>query len=342
MSGQARNWCFTLNNPTITPEAVWDRFEPWLRYGVLQLEKGDSGTPHYQGYVELKKQYRLGAMKRSLPSAHFEVRRGTREEARDYCMKDDSRLDGPYEFGQFKSKQGSRSDLKGLVDMAKRGASRREIAEEMPGTFIRYNRGIQSLLSLYSHKRKFPPLVTLLYGPTGCGKTRLVYDHKPLDSLWVNGLGKGGWFDGYDGQPCVLLDDFAGALSHTGLCDLLRLLDRYPVRVQFKGGHVDWAPLQVVVTTNIHPRLWYDWTKRQSQYPALARRFAEVRAWSANGDRCHTLWRPDLDVSTKPLWDKFWAYAPFEAESDSGALVSPTLFRATWRRMDPFEFLFGE
>jgi len=45
---QARCWCFTLNNPE-EELAVneWDG----IAYAVWQLEIGEEGTVHYQGYV---------------------------------------------------------------------------------------------------------------------------------------------------------------------------------------------------------------------------------------------------------------------------------------------------
>ena len=79
-SSRARNWCFTLNNPsaeelynlhTILPQAREFRFI------VFQLEQGlDGATPHVQGYIEFNCQLRLNAAKRLISQrAHLEVRR---------------------------------------------------------------------------------------------------------------------------------------------------------------------------------------------------------------------------------------------------------------------------
>jgi len=47
-----RNWCFTLNNPPedFSLDAKCKDFK--VRYCIVQLERGDSGTLHLQGYVE--------------------------------------------------------------------------------------------------------------------------------------------------------------------------------------------------------------------------------------------------------------------------------------------------
>jgi hypothetical protein len=91
------------------------------------------------------------------------------------------------------------------------------------------------------------------------------------------------WFDGYDGHTAALLDDFAGKFSKFSLNNLLRLLDRYKVQFPIKGGYTFFQPRRIFLTTNIHPREWYDWTTREVQYPALSRRITRVVTWRANG-----------------------------------------------------------
>ena len=47
---------------------------------------------------------RIVAVKNLLPQlegAHFEPRRGTRDQARDYCRKAETKVDGPWEHGAF-------------------------------------------------------------------------------------------------------------------------------------------------------------------------------------------------------------------------------------------------
>lgn len=49
-ASSAKDWCFTVNNPDDTPEEFLELFAvPGVKYLVFQKEKGDSGTPHYQG-----------------------------------------------------------------------------------------------------------------------------------------------------------------------------------------------------------------------------------------------------------------------------------------------------
>ena len=82
---QAKHWCFTLNNPGEEEVPEWPVD---VQYYVIGIETGASGTPHWQGYVCFTKQLRLTQLKRLMPRAHWEVMRGTPQQAADYCKKD--------------------------------------------------------------------------------------------------------------------------------------------------------------------------------------------------------------------------------------------------------------
>lgn len=140
-SPQYTHWCFTINNPV---EA--DTIEPTddVRYCVYQLEQGESGTPHIQGYVEFKKKMTLAAVKRWVPRAHLEPRRGSREAAREYCMKEEGQLSAPVEYGEFKTEQGKRTDLEDAAALVKESGAKR-VAQEMPAVYAKFHRGLHAL-----------------------------------------------------------------------------------------------------------------------------------------------------------------------------------------------------
>ena len=69
------------------------------------------------------------------------------------------------------------------------------------------------------------------------------------------------------------MDDFSGEMP---LVQLLRLLDRYSVQVPFKGGYLWFCPDTIVITTNVHPRKWYNYWERDSSFEALKRRIHVV------------------------------------------------------------------
>lgn len=277
---QARHWCWTLNNPedSETPDQLIEKVftaANKVRYVVFQHEEGEEEhTPHYQGYVEFTIGRRMAALKKLHRRIHWEPRRGTPDEARDYCMKEEGRIAGPWEWGTFRGAPGKRTDLEELYKLARSSASLLEVAEACPSSYMRHYKAVQhvrQLGALDKPVRKKDLKVYILYGAPGLGKTRAVYEQHP--DVYAVPLGKDLWFDNYKGEANVLLDDFSGNLR---LVDTLRLLDRYPIQVPIKGGFVWWCPDKVFVTCNVHPRDWYDYSKRQDSYKALTRRVYKV------------------------------------------------------------------
>lgn len=235
---RARAWCFTVNHPTESDRTWCETVD--CRYIVYGDEVGESGTPHLQGYVEFANQKALSVLKKGLPRAHFETRKGTSKQAAEYCMKD-----GKYVERGERSEQGHRSDLDAVAEKAIAGATTREIAMDHPTTFIRYERGIRALQEIAAKPRDFRPHVVWLYGPTGSGKSRRATDHT---SVYIKDNTK--WWDGYDHEERIVIDDFDP--YSWNLQYLLRLLDRYAFRGERKGGYVTVNSREIYITA-IHP-----------------------------------------------------------------------------------------
>lgn len=299
-----RHWCFTLNNPSryyasadIFMQNLVEKIATRLRYCIFQEEKGEQ-TSHYQGYLELNCTARMQWIKTAIGgNPHLESRFGTREQARNYCMKLETRVNGPWEHGNWrKGGSGSRNDLLEVSDMVQAGAHLLEVSRAFPVTFIKFHKGISKLISLNIEVRTVAPQIILCFGKTGTGKTKWAYDSypklykKPCDTRW---------FDTYIGQKCLLLDDFAGAASKVSLNYTLQLLDRYPMIVEVKGDYVGLQATSIVITTNLHPKTWYNYNDRIEQFNALARRFHTV-LWF------HTFGEPPKPVSVEYFFQQWW------------------------------------
>lgn len=121
-----RNCCFTLfrdQDPVYDPQL--------MSYLVYQHERCPSTSrEHIQGYVEFRSQYSLSRVKDILkdPTAHIEKRRGTAQQASDYCKKRETALGSFTEFGEISS-QGKRSDLEEVKELIDQKASIKEIAD---------------------------------------------------------------------------------------------------------------------------------------------------------------------------------------------------------------------
>lgn len=266
----AKNWCFTLNNYNDEQvEHLRRAFEEAQAvYMVFGRERGENGTPHLQGFLQLGVRRRLGQLRNTFSDqAHWEIARGTPQEAARYCKKD-----GDFEeLGAILGGSGRRSDLGAVAELVRGGASMRRIADEHPEAVLRYGNGI-SRLRLYSKpaERDGPPEVRVYWGATGLGKTRRVHSECPSQDLWIHPGDR--WFDGYDGQEAVLFDDFDGGWFKLGY--LLKLLDRYCFQVPIKGGYAWWQPKKIFITSNVDPKLWYQGAA-ESQQQALQRRLRE-------------------------------------------------------------------
>ena len=96
---QAKHWMFTINNPT--EEYDYSIRALPYKYCIYSYEMAASGTVHIQGYVSFQTAKKLAFMKKHLPTGHFDIRRGSHQQAKNYCRKteDVTFLDGPYEMG---------------------------------------------------------------------------------------------------------------------------------------------------------------------------------------------------------------------------------------------------
>lgn len=250
---KSKYWCFTINNPTkreatSLSNMVADGIAGYVVYG---REEGENGTPHLQGYVEFTNRKRITTIKKltGFSRAHLEIRRGTNKEAREYCRKDGD----VEEYGEFKErKQGQRSDLEDIKEEIADGASELEIADKYFSRWCVFRRSFHAYKGLLSPpKRRNDLSVLFLHGAPGTGKTR--FAHESEDSLFTVPTHDLKWFDGYNQEEAVLIDDFRGGCEFGWL---LRVLDIYPLQVPVKGSFAAWNPVRIYITSNLPMSEW--------------------------------------------------------------------------------------
>ena len=196
-SSRARNWCFTLNNPsaeelynlhTILPQAREFRFI------VFQLEQGlDGATPHVQGYIEFNCQLRLNAAKRLISQrAHLEVRR-------ESTTSDSILREAGNEVGRAleiwrAARRAARAEERPA--RAQKRPRRRLDRSTIVGRVLSYDdeilQGVAQYQILKRDQRRWKSKVYVLVGEPGTGKSKWALDNFP-NAYWkqrvIGGMG---------------------------------------------------------------------------------------------------------------------------------------------------------
>lgn len=264
---------FTINNPTEqdVPSLAWKD----AKYVVFQKESGAEGTTHYQGYVVFGQAQRLSHCKKLNARAHWEVRRGSHEQAKEYCMKEDTRVEPPVELGE-EPRPGTRTDIAKLVELSKDlNNSVKDIIELCPIEFTKYHKAVLAIRSAVVPIRQWKTEIYWFWGPTGTGKSKKAFEM--TTDPYVHNMSSGKWFCGYNGQEDVIFDDMRKDTFKYH--ELLRLFDRYQMQVEVKGGSVNWCPKRIIVTTCQPPERMYDTREDIGQ---LMRRIEHVEHFRAS------------------------------------------------------------
>lgn len=269
----SRSYCFTSY---IEPKPT---NEHPLRYYVFQKEEcPTSKRIHWQGYVELSIPVRLKHCQSlmGIPKQHMAKRHkdSTRDQARIYCMKIETRLEEATEWGDWGAGgQGRRNDLSALLKKVKEGETMLNIIEDNPELYGRYRNTIKDYkfeVLKYQTKTFRKVEVEVHWGEAGTGKTRHCVESHP-DAYKLD-FDENIWWDGYEGETTLIINDFYGNMKYHKLLDLL---DGYQLRLPIKGGHTYANWNKVLITSNKPPDQWY----HHGMTPALERRINETRYW---------------------------------------------------------------
>lgn len=261
-------WAFTCNNYTDDDIDILNKLEGVTRM-VYGREKGERGTPHLQGTVVFKMTYRFNKLNQVLKRFHIGICRSV-DHSWNYCLKD---LD--YTVIDNRA-QGSRTDIVKYKDMVKNGASEYDLADQHPALFLKYGR-VNAMRLAFQKKRAMDwrdVEVVVLYGKSGTGKTRTARKNKY--DVFLKGTNTGKWWDGYDGETEIILDEFKGQMSPQ---QLIHLIDGHPTQIQVKGG-IRWALwTKVWITSQLHPDEWWMnafYRIDPEEMVAVKRRFSQV------------------------------------------------------------------
>lgn len=249
MSTRARGWVFTLNNYTQEDVAHIHDIHGY-RYLTYGKEVGEANTPHLQGYIHYNTVKSFAQVKRDLLRCHIEERRGSLEQAIDYCHKDGEFV----ELGERPLSKKEKGDKGGeaykqkwkkLLALAESGELDK-IKEIAPAEYVLHFPKFKSLRDYQSTIIDGALGHEWWYGPTGTGKSRTVWELFP--NHYQKELNK--WWCGYNGEDVVVIEEWCPKNECTG-SHLKIWADRYPFTAQIKGGSLQKIrPKKIIVLSN--------------------------------------------------------------------------------------------
>lgn len=135
VKGAHRTWCYTINN--YTDDEIDKLKVLTVKMHRCAKEVGENGTPHLQGAITFERTYRMAALKKLFPRAHWKP--GKTCDPENYCIKGEIIID------TVNREQGKRTDLAEAIEVG-RTEGYREMAIAHPETFVKYHRGLKELL----------------------------------------------------------------------------------------------------------------------------------------------------------------------------------------------------
>ena len=245
----------------------------YIEYIVAQREKGaHGGNVHIQGFVIFNQKVRMTWLHKNFwNGGHYELARGTNQQCKEYCTKNETWFmfppelirtfgcDGRWERGTLpkRGEAPKRNDM--LMDAAeeldiiKEGYKRphevNTLSLMQPGFIQAYRMLTEDILGPYRPELK---IITMI-GRPGTGKSftiHKIFEDKVGRALYGN---NGVWFQNPTAEVMVF-EEFCGQIQ---LQRMLQYLDPYPLALEVKGRMAPAMYKVVVITSNTRPDAWY-------------------------------------------------------------------------------------
>lgn len=259
----------TWNNPAVTDfDQLVEIFKP--KYMVAQLETAQTGTLHWQFAVQFPSPRSFAAIKKAAPLAHLEPVKSW-QAAIAYCTKEDSRHSGPWEHGDRptgSSGAGQTEDWDHWYKLASEGKF-----SEIPAKIKIKHYG--NLQKIYRDSIKLMDQEDVrgvwIHGKPGCGKSHFARVSLNFAGVYPKSANK--WWDGYQNQPVVVLEDLDRDTIKFLYHHLKIWADKWGFIGEAKGGAVAPNNRWLVITSNYTlPELLSDLNDNPLKL-ALLRRF---------------------------------------------------------------------
>jgi len=187
--------------------------------------------------------------------AHLSVAKGTDEQNRTYIIgpyvSPDKTKTKPFnedavEFGEVAVGQGKRSDMEKIRSMVTDGANIKAII--MEASSLQSIKTAQVIMPYLEEKRMWKTKVNWYWGPTGTGKSHTAWAEAGTEAYAPLSYK---WWQGYDRHENIVLDDIRPGWATFD--EFLRLFDKYPLTVEYKGGSRQFQAKEIWVTAPMPP-----------------------------------------------------------------------------------------
>lgn len=244
---------------------------------IVCVEKHKDGSPHAHVAMVLSERIRfvprffdITDFSGQVFSGHYEIIKSRWQYAFMYCMKDNDFItNSSVSFSKVKAKNYMNFNSKilncDLHELVKSG-------EISIAQFNSYSKAKITFLSTDSDRDKMiKRRCYWIYGDPGIGKSYLV--RKAFSDLYVKSIGK--WWDGYEMQKVVLMEDF-----DRNTCTLQELklwADQYAdINCEIKGGMCVPVYNVLIITSNYSIDYCFPWKDDSAANEAITRRFKEI------------------------------------------------------------------
>lgn len=305
---RCREWDWVINNYTqediYTVQNMFE--EKKAKHYCFGKEIGESGTPHLQGCVyfpTVKSAQWINKQICKRITCRPRIQFSTYAILNMYCKKGKQSHEefhelhdkGPnygldadvIEWGE-PPKQGDRTDLKKTTESIMKGEKTLDdVYRENPMAFHLYERTLKKAVDLYEETliRNWTTKGLWLYGPSGSGKSHLSeeafgksayvaefgltswYKHK----CYIHNSRDKDWWDKYNHQEIVILDEFRGELDYAYL---LRMADKTFLDLPRRGKPpINFTSKYIIVNSSLHPEKVFKRRDKEDHIAQLYRRF---------------------------------------------------------------------
>lgn len=269
-------FCFTTNNYSEECEARIKALD--CRYMVFGREVAPTtGTRHLQGYIHFICQKSWSKVRKIFSGViQSDVRpaNGSAQQNLDYCIKNDKAYfeKGTIPMGQAEKGKKGAEKIALMWEHAKKGEF-----EKLPVSMIK--------TAEYVHAKYGPKPVNRsvldnkwIWGESGVGKSKYVRDNHTI--FYSKPMSK--WWDGYQGEDVVVLDDFAPEHAKFLSYFLKIWTDHYVFSAEVKGGMLQIRPKTFIVTSQYPPERCFE---EPETLAAIRRRFDVVNLVRSEAER---------------------------------------------------------